>query len=281
MSKKSLSILIIVPLVLSVFFANFETEAKTLEPTNSETMDSLDQRFPDIINTLPISTVLAKDFIRILTSSLSEKGTNAEQELRSFCNDIRNLLYSDDHKKSSSNYESVSQLLVEANTVYDKYISFAFSHPNTNRDDDTAPFEGAVGVVIAWFYNNGYLLSAELLTHAMNNSTLNSNYYPVYGNLVEYSDVFWACHNNISVMYGTDSFELDGSSSAAEKDLYYAIHSFTWYRLTNGNIRITDRYDFHYDKDYWGTIQGYAVYTMLVAQNMGVLTPYYVYIIHA
>ena len=43
----------------------------------------------------------------------------------------------------------------------------------------------------------------------------------------------------------------------------------------------TDRYDFHYDKDYWGTIQGYAVYIMLVAQNMGVLTPYYVYIIHA
>ena len=117
-----------------------------------------------------------------------------------------------------------------------------------------------------------------LLSHAFCNTVINSIYYPSYGSIVESSSVFWQCRNNYNVSYSTGEFPNSGSTQ--ERDLYYAIHLFSWYRLSNSYIRIVDGYDFAYDKNYWGTIQGYAVAVMYSAQQLGVINPFYVYIEH-
>lgn len=45
-------------------------------------------------------------------------------------------------------------------------------------------YSPAVSLIIAWFNNQGYYLAAELLTHAKENNTVNSEYTPVYGDRV-------------------------------------------------------------------------------------------------
>ncbi|MCR4709844.1 MAG: hypothetical protein K5653_06300, partial [Clostridiales bacterium] len=77
---------------------------------------------------------------------------------------------------------------------------------------------GAVGAVIAWFNSKGYKLSAELLDNALVNKTLNSWYYPYYGNRVDSSSVFISIKNNMTDSSGSGIFLKDGSVNG--NDLY-------------------------------------------------------------
>ena len=62
------------------------------------------------------------------------------------------------------------------------------------------------------------------------------------------------------------------SGNVAQKDLYYAIHAFSWTK-SGGFVTLRDRYDFA-PGDYNG-IAGTAVNTMYLAQQAGVLVPFY------
>ena len=64
-----------------------------------------------------------------------------------------------------------------------------------------------------------------------------------------------------SIASSRDSFSSKNGNDfpLKEKDLFYAIKCFDWYRLSNSSIRITDRYDFSLNDNAWDTIQEYAV----------------------
>ena len=202
------------------------------------------------------------------------------KEIQDFIQEL-SALRKDGSFSTVDHSDNVPALIQDLNHLIDQYESYFLIKEGHSKDDPDPNliYAAAALIIIALFHNQGYLLAAELLTHATACITENSIYYPTYGYRVEYSNVFWKCRNNYSVSEGGDRFE--STATTIETDLYYSIHVFLWKRLSNSNIRIYDRYDFSYDKSYWGSIQGIAVSFMWAAQVNGVLTPYWVYIEHA
>ena len=112
-----------------------------------------------------------------------------------------------------------------------------------------------------------------MLTHAKDNTKLNSNYYPTNGSRVGQSSVFKSIASGTKT---SGSGEFKNSGTTVDKDLYYAIHffNFTKSSASSRTVTIRDRYDFA-PGDYSG-IAGIAVDTMYKAQQAGVIIPYYV-----
>lgn len=135
-------------------------------------------------------------------------------------------------------------------------------------------YSAAVVSVVAFFNVNGYKLASELLTKALNNSDLDSEYVPEYGYLVTQSALFRQIVNS-SATNGSGEFLNAGSKT--DKDLFYGIHNFNYFKFDcNRQLAISDRYD--YDKeDYSGlpSIGGVAIHTMYLAQTAGVIIPFY------
>lgn len=129
-----------------------------------------------------------------------------------------------------------------------------------------------VASVIAYFNLKGYNLSAELLTHMKSNTSLDSEYIPLYGGNVCESSVFQTIVDSQKTG-GKGVFPNTGNKN--DKDLYYAIHAFDFTRLGMLTIVISDRYDFASDKEYT-SIAGVAISKMYQAQQDGYLTPFLV-----
>lgn len=205
--------------------------------------------------------------INSIEAELKSEGTTVEKELLSFYTNLeidRQAL-----KINSTN--SYDPVLINGSNDIIESIEVIHNTDNIRSTSLEIYYLGLAGTIIAWFNSKGYKLSAELLDHAANNSTLNSYYYPTYGSRVKSSSVYWNKKNS-SGSSGDGVFPNTGSTK--EKDLYYAIHKFNWYRHA-GQFIISDLYDFANDKAYWKTISGVAVHLMYNAQNLGVLTPYY------
>lgn len=64
----------------------------------------------------------------------------------------------------------------------------------------------SVAAVNAWFYAKGYVLSSELLTHAVKNKNSNSYYSPINGSKVTQSPVFKKLKSKPYRSTGTDYF---------------------------------------------------------------------------
>lgn len=136
-----------------------------------------------------------------------------------------------------------------------------------------AIYSPAVTAVVAFFNMRGYKLSAELLTHAKDNTKLNSEYSPTNGQRVKSSPTFTNIANGKKT---SGSANFANSGTTAQKDLYYAIHAFSWTKpsASSRTVTIRDRYDFA-PGDYNG-IAGIAIDTMYKAQQAGVIIPYYI-----
>ena len=69
--------------------------------------------------------------------------------------------------------------------------------------------------------------------------------------------------------------------STIEMDLYYAIHSFNFFKPspTSKVVYISDTYDFKHEEEAYETVAGIAIDMMCKAQDAGVLTPYVVLIV--
>lgn len=131
-------------------------------------------------------------------------------------------------------------------------------------------YSPAVASVIAYFNSKGYILAAELLTHARDNDDLDSIYIPVNREIMYQSSVFMNIVNGTS-SYGTSEFPDEGNT--VQKDLYNAIHYFNYSRSESGRVVvIQDRYDFA--KSGYDNIAGVAVETMHAAQNEGTIVPF-------
>lgn len=133
-------------------------------------------------------------------------------------------------------------------------------------------YSPAVTAVIAYFNQQGYVLSAELLAHAKENDELDSAYVPSNTALMtqttKYAEL---CANGLTS--GTANFVKTGAT--VDDDFYYAIHACSYTKDTEANtITVTDRYDFAPND--WSDIQGVAVDTMYNAQEAGVIVPFQV-----
>ncbi len=133
-------------------------------------------------------------------------------------------------------------------------------------------YSPAVSAVVAYFNQQGYVLSAELLTHAKDNDVLDSAYTPSNTALMtqttKYAEL---CSNGLTS--GTANFVKTGAT--VDDDFYYAIHACSYTKDTvNNTLTVTDRYDFAPND--WSDIQGVAVDTMYNAQEAGVIVPFQV-----
>lgn len=207
--------------------------------------------------------------INVIETELALEGTSIEKEVQLFYNVLENdrIMQGLDFSEDCLDHTDDTNRILES---VEKLANTKDLNSLTTLEEY---YLGLAGAIIAWFNSKGYLLSAELLDHAFNNNTIYSYYYPTYGSRVTYSSVYWDIKNNASGTSGSGTFPYTGSTY--EKDLYYAIHNFNWYRQT-GQFIISDLYDFAQDKNYWGSIAGVAVNLMYEAQSYGYLKPYYV-----
>lgn len=102
-------------------------------------------------------------------------------------------------------------------------------------------------------------------------------YEPVNGALVKQSPVF---HQIIKDPVGHGNSDFPNAGNKVQLDLYYSIHGFQYYIIQCGErVVIADVYDYD-GGDYkdMNSIGNVAVKTMSIAQTMGLLIPYTVWI---
>lgn len=130
----------------------------------------------------------------------------------------------------------------------------------------------AVGVAALRAFN--WDLSAELLSHARNNTCLDSVYYPVNIGKISESPTF----NDIlssNKLHDCKEFipDVDG------KDLFYSLAHFDYYKTeSNSVVELCDRYDFDPDSSYGSDLVDIANYIGSSSQEVGEIIPYQVII---
>lgn len=209
---------------------------------------------------------IAKNIIAI-EDELTANDTDVVTELSNMIAEYKALLNNPDETADVNTVQGLISTLEEMLDEYQMYQAGISTYKYH------AIYSPAVAAVVAYFNIKGYTLAAELLTHAKDNKTLNSNYYPTNGSRVKQSSVFKSIANGKKTS-GSASFPNSGST--VDKDLYYAIHAFDFTKSSASSkiVTIRDRYDFA-PGDYSG-IAGIAVDTMFKAQQAGVIIPYYV-----
>lgn len=221
-----------------------------------------------------------KKSINLIEEDLKSKGTSVTEELNKLIRYYNKLLFTEDFSEEQisqikSLISSLKKQISEYDIVsYNLKINEHNSLENLNKNNihsasnTYAIPKAAVSAVIAWFNYNGYKLAAELLTHARENKVYNSLYSPINGYRVKQSPVYSKIIK-LSSKSGTDSFP--NSGTVTQKDLYYAIHEFSW---SKHNIRLTiiDKYDF--PKGKYAGIEGIAVNAMYEAQRQGIIVPF-------
>lgn len=138
---------------------------------------------------------------------------------------------------------------------------------SANKETSNRASRVEVAAFIAVFELFGYDLAAELLTHALDNTDLDSYYEPVNGDDVLCSEVFNSIRDGDS-QAGSASFENEGTRD--EKDLFFAIHLCYYRKSDSGKVVIIqDRYDFE-EGAMGESLVGDVVNLMYNAQEAGI-----------
>lgn len=206
--------------------------------------------------------------IEIMENELEQNNTNVATELNEMMNEYRQIA------STMSSREEIEQINRLITTLEELLIEYQLYADGITTYKYHAIYTPAIAAAIATFHGLFYLLSAELLTHAKDNTVLDSNYVPTYGARARNSDVITQIAYSDAIS-GSATFEK--GSNFMEKDLYYAIHNFDFSKSfpTAKVVYIKDRYDFKHG-DYNFDPLGIAVNTMYRAQEAGYLVPYYV-----
>jgi hypothetical protein len=160
--------------------------------------------------------------------------------------------------------DTASELLSTYNNYNTGVLSFS--------TQSNPVYATAVAAIVSWFSLQGYMLSAECLLHAESNTVLDSIYYPNYGSRVGSSTITTNIKSG-SATSGSSAYP--NSGTVVQKDLYYAIHAFSWTKSSNNVVTINDRYDFELDLlNAYNGLANTAVNVMALAQGAGYITPY-------
>lgn len=204
----------------------------------------------------------------ILNNELSAQNTDVIQELSKMIEQYEQMLSVATQANEIEQLNNLIETLKELSADYQSY-----SNGSVLRKYHII-YSPAVATVIAYFNAKNYLLAAELLTHAKENTNPNSSYIPNFGARTRLSNVITQLADQTATT-GAASFE--PGDRPVDMDLYYAIHNFDYSKSspTARVIIIVDYYDYEYE-DYDGTIATVAVSTMAKAQQAGVITPYWI-----
>lgn len=221
------------------------------------------------------------EFISEMEASLEEAGTTVESEISSLIINYEGVLASltdpSEIEKVQALIDSATELL-ESYTLYqEKTHDQVLDSPKSKRTLQRAAsiHDVAIAAIVSYFTLANYPMSTEFLLHAQANNVTDSTYTPTMGNIYA-SSVTTDVKNqaNRGIQYGNAEYP-KSASAAAQKDLYFAIHGFSWERIYGNLVLIKDRYDFAPGDPYDGLAQT-AVNAMFIAQQAGALTPFQV-----
>lgn len=231
-------------------YANATISEQELREKLTDEMEQLNQYFENQNTSIP----------QILTGEI-----NRLKELKS-------------NTSSQDEYRRLDNLIKEYNNLLDEY-NVCNSGVTTFGIEDPVLSTG-VAAIVSYFITLRCELSAELLTHAKENSVEDSIYYPAMTNHMYQT----AEYHRLTYLVGTQhvtsgSGEFANSNTVADTDMYYAIHLYKFSVDNSGNITIKDKYDFEYGKKRYEGLAGTAVDLMTFAQSKGVIVPYQVRIV--
>lgn len=208
--------------------------------------------------------------VSVLENTLSENGTDVVYELNNL------IAQFEARKAEAATAQEIARLDGLISTLEDLIAEYSLYTAGVSTYKYHLIYSPAVATVIAYFNLRGYLLAAELLTRAKED-TDEILYVPTYGARTGSSAVIQQIGNG-TVDEGNASFE--PGDSTIEMDLYYAIHSFNFFKPspTSRVVYISDTYDFKHEEEAYETVAGIAIDMMCKAQDAGVLTPYVVLI---
>lgn len=205
--------------------------------------------------------------VEAIEAELNRQGTSVVDGLT---NAIQRLQEEKEMCDTAAEQNKVQSIIDTTENLLQEYINY--SSGISAQGVDHPVYTPAVAAVASYFSASGYWLSFELLTHAQDNNILDSTYVPHFGSLIKDSIVV---RRIVTAATASGTGEFPNSGSTMDKDLYYAIHNFSYtFNKTTRVFTLNDRYDFAWG-DYSG-IAGAAVDTMYMAQLAGVLVPYYV-----
>lgn len=257
MEGKISKILLTVSFTFSTLFAS-SAVSYAMPSSNASTVNSVNQHL--------------EESILLIQEDLEKNGTSIEAGLTDLT-----LLF-EQQKQGSSDLKEIEKLeqlistIGDLSTDYKNYKNGELS--TNNKNNITLQAQGsiyapAVAAIASWFGSQGYLLSAELLLHAKDNTIYMSSYSPAYGSRVKSSSV---TQRILASPARSGSGVFPNSGGQIDKDLYYAIHRFNWTK--NPSFLISDVYNFEIGQ--YSGLAGTAVNAMYFAQQEGYLTPYQV-----
>lgn len=226
------------------------TKIAIVKAEKVETFDNTTENEQDI---LPVHDLTSQDLnmielqteVKIMEQRLCEKGILVEDVLR-------NLSASYDEILNEGN-EKFRKLAEATSVLYNQYRKNQASTYAINPNFD-AVATSIVACMTAYFIEHGYSLSAELLTVCYNNKQRGWIYEPVYGGKVLASQLTYDIVNSLnSPAEGSGKYLDEGRTN--ERDLYYALREFRYYKVGNKKILIRDTYDFTFVVDDDGNLK--------------------------
>lgn len=182
-------------------------------------------------------------------------------------------------KSATNNLGTINAMIEKTESLIETYTSNNSAIPMSRQaNDSTAEYTTIIVAAIAWFNASNYALSAELLTHAWEN-TSQDIYIPVNGSRVYSSPVTYEILKTTSltegIVYPIYTPLILNNTSRNEEDLGFSLHKVTYSRTstTSKEIVISDVYDF--DPSNTGIeILDSLVNIIDQAEELGLLTPY-------
>lgn len=269
--KKALALVLSLVMVLSMSIsASAKTFSKEVSSPSDYSKMSNDE----------IDKEISKN-IKIFEKEIESNGSTVLKELSKSKGRFEAAMKSTTNTEDKASLENLIQNYSDMISEYENYLNdqklgSSSIEGITARQVTDPVLSSAVIAIIAYFDLNRYYLSSELLSYAKNTSTGNT-YNPYNGFVTRSTAEYTRLVNQIrssGTTSGSGSSNFNKTGTYIDKDLYYAIHGYS-YTYKTGKLTITDKYDFALNKDYEG-LAGTAVNTMYMAQQKGVIVPFYV-----
>lgn len=215
---------------------------------------------------------LISENIAVLENALASHNTDVITELNKMIAEYQELATKADTAEKT---EQINNLIVALEALQNEYQLYD-TGISTNRFHIV--YAPIVAAAIAYFNVNNYILAAELLTHATENTELNSGYVPTHGARARNSEVIQQIANN-TVISGSSIFPK--GDRPVDMDLYYAIRKFNFMKSFPSArvVYISDRYDYDDSSDYEsGGVEGAMLDMMYKVQEAGYLVPFFTFI---
>lgn len=191
-----------------------------------------------------ISRLKIDEDIMLMDEVLATRKTDVTTELGKQIERYKEMLLAE---RSETERVKIQKLIDTISKLTSDYIFYKNTCENNSviqsRGEVHLGYTPAIAAGIGVLTNLGYVFTAELLSHALENSDQDSVYTPVYGSFVLSSPVFHNIADGSSVVGGS---LFQNSGSDREKDLYYAIHQFSYTKpnAISKNVTIKDVFDF-------------------------------------